>query len=238
MRHSWPTLAVVAGSVLLLGSAPSRAQTAPLQFAISFPASIHAAPITGRVFVIITRDSTPEPRLQAGSYTESAPFFGADVHALAPGQAAIIGDTTLGYPVASLHDIPAGDYYVQAVLSVYTEFHRSDGHTVWAHMDQWEGQHFNTSPGNLVSAPMRVHLDPRSGSTVPISLTRVLPPVQEPADTKWVKHVKIQSRLLTKFWGHPMYLGAIVLLPKGYDEHANVRYPVVYEQGHFSLRPP
>lgn len=238
MRHSWPTLAMLASSAFLLGSAPPARTTASPRFTISFPASLHAAPITGRVFVIITRDSTPEPRLQAGSYTESAPFFGADVHALAPGQAAVVGDTTLGYPVASLRDIPAGDYYVQAVLNVYTEFHRADGHTVWAHMDQWEGQHFNTSPGNLVSEPMRVHLDPRAGYTIPISLTRVLPPVQEPPDTKWVKHIKIQSRLLTKFWGHPMYLGAIVLLPKGYDEHPDAHYPVVYEQGHFSLRPP
>ena len=40
----------------------------------------------------------------------------------------------------------------------------------------------------------------------------MLPPVEVPPDTKWVKHIKIQSALLTKFWGQPMYLGAIVLL--------------------------
>jgi S-formylglutathione hydrolase FrmB len=62
--------------------------------------------------------------------------------------------------------------------------------------------------------------------------------VEIPADTKWIKHIKIQSALLTKFWGHPMYLGAVVLLPRGYDEHPDVRYPVDYEQDHFSLAPP
>src|SRR5690348_5344595 len=101
MKCSWSTLAALAGSTLLLGSAPPGRTTGSPQFAISFPASLHTAPITGRVFVIITRDSTPEPRLQAGSYTESAPFFGVDVNALAPGQTAVVGDTTLGYPVAS-----------------------------------------------------------------------------------------------------------------------------------------
>jgi hypothetical protein len=57
--------------------------------------------------------------------------------------------------------------------------------------------------------------------------------VQTAPDTKWVKYVKFQSVLLTKFWGHPIFLGASVLLPKGYDEHPNVHYPVVYWQQHF-----
>ena len=34
-----------------------------------------------------------------------------------------------------------------------------------------------------------------------------------------------------------MFLGATVLLPKGYAEHPEVSYPVVYQQSHFSLAP-
>ena len=41
--------------------------------------------------------------------------------------------------------------------------------------------------------------------------------------------------VLTKFWGHPMYIGAIVLLPKGYDEHPNAHYPVIYDRRAFQL---
>ena len=220
-------------------AASALAHTAGAQrFEVSFPAAVHAQPITGRVFLVITRDSAPPPRLRAGSFTESTPFFGVDVSALAPGQPAAIDPATPGYPIASLRDIPAGDYWVQAVMNVYTEFHRADGHTIWAHMDQWEGQNFATSPGNLVSAPQRVHIDPGAASDVQISLTHVIPPVELPADTKWVKHIKIQSALLTKFWGHPFYLGATVLLPAGYDTHPGVRYPVVFEQGHFGLGAP
>jgi hypothetical protein len=62
--------------------------------------------------------------------------------------------------------------------------------------------------------------------------------VEVPPDTEWVKHIKIQSKLLTEFWGHPIHIGAIVLLPKGYEEHPDVYYPVHYKQGHFSLRAP
>lgn len=226
---------------LCLASPASRsaaAQTGGSHFEISFPASAHAEPITGRVFVFLARDSAPEPRFQGGALGANGPFFGADVDHLEPGASARIDDSTPGFPVASLRDIPAGDYYVQAVLNVYTQVHRSDGHTIWIHMDQWEGQQFAESPGNLVSTVLRVHFDPRVARAIPLSLTNRIPPVEEPADTKWIRHVKIQSTILTKFWGHPMYLGAVVLLPRGYDDHPQVRYPVDYEQDHFSLAPP
>ena len=155
-----------------------------------------------------------------------------------PGDSAVIDETVLGYPLKSLQEIPAGDYYVQALFNIYTEFRRSDGHVIWAHMDQWEGQQFNRSPGNLYSDVQKVHLDPGRGYTIKLTLDKVIPPVDVPEDTEWVKHIKFQSPLLSEFWGRPIYLGAIVLLPKGYDTHPDVEYPVHYIQGHFSLRPP
>jgi hypothetical protein len=207
------------------------------QFAISFPSSVHDGPITGRVFILVSRDSTPEPRQAADGFSTNVAMYAVDVSGLRPGEVTIITDSTPGYPLASLHEITAGDYWVQAVLNVYTEFHRSDGHTIWAHMDQWEGQQFTRSPGNLVSEVHRVHLDPGAGYRINVAFSRVLPPVTMPPDTKWVKHVKIPSPMLSKFWGHPIFLGATVLLPKGYDEHPTAHYPTIYDQGHFGLRP-
>lgn len=231
--------AVGVAAAIWLCAAPSIvAQPRGVRFAISFPAATHSQPITGRVFLFITRNGTREPRFQAGGTGADAPFFGKDVSQLHPGESAVIDATTLGYPVKSLADLPAGDYYVQALLNVYTQFHRADGHTIWAHMDQWEGQQFTVSPGNLVSEVQHVRLDPVKSETIHLNLDRVLPPVKVPADTQWVKHVKIQSRILTRFWGRPMYLGAVVLLPRGYATHPNVYYPVDYEQDHFSLAPP
>jgi hypothetical protein len=209
-----------------------------LEFEISFPASAHTGPITGRVFVIISESDEREPRLQAGSWSRSVPFFGLDVEDFKPGESVVIDEDILGYPPKSLIEIPKGDYFVQGLVNIYTQFKRSDGHVIWAHMDQWEGQQFNRSPGNLYSEVQGVHLDPEQGYTVKLSMDKVIPPVEVPPDTDWVKHVKIQSKLLTEFWGHPIEIGAIVLLPKGYDEHPDVFYPVHYQQGHFSLRPP
>ncbi len=223
---------------LLLTQSCHKPELSKLRFEISFPASIHSEAITGRVFVMISKDNKREPRLQAGSWFRSVPFFGKDVNQLQPGEKVVIDEKTLGYPLKSLKDIPPGDYFVQALVNIYTEFHRSDGHTIWAHMDQWEGQQFNKSPGNLYSEVKSVHLDSERGYTVGLNLDKIIPAVKIPKDTQWVKHIKIQSQLLSKFWGRPMYLGAIVLLPKGYDQHPHTYYPVHYIQGHFSLRPP
>ena len=211
---------------------------AATRFEISYPAELDAGPITGRVFVIISKSNRTEPRLQAGSYNASVPFYGLDVNAFKAGENAVIDAGVLGYPVESLSQLPAGEYYVQALLNVYTQVKRKDGHTIWVHMDQWEGQQWNRSPGNLVSEVQRVQFDPAAGFNVKLSLTRKLPPIEIPPDTDWVKRVKIQSKLLTEFWGHPMYLGATVLLPKGYEQNPTQKYPTIYIQGHFGLGAP
>jgi hypothetical protein len=219
-----------------LAAASLSAQS--LRFEVSVPAATHAGPLTGRVYVILSREASTDLRERIGSWEQETPFFGVDVSSLSPGSAAVIDADTLGYPLKSVREIPAGDYYVQALVNVYTEFHRSDGHTIWAHKDQWEGQQFNKSPGNLYSDVKKVHLDPAAGYDVQLKADHVIPVVQVSADSQWVKHIKIQSKLLSKFWGQPIFLGATVLLPKDYDKHPDVSYPVIYEQGHFGLQPP
>jgi S-formylglutathione hydrolase FrmB len=223
---------------LLIAECCKPSPPSKLQFEISFPSSIHSEAITGRVFVMIAKSGEREPRLQVGNWWRSEPFFAKDVHQLNPGEVILIDEDVLGYPPKSLKDIPAGDYYVQGLINVYTRFHRSDGHVIWAHMDQWEGQRFNRSPGNLYSEVESIHLDSAKGYRVKLTLDKVIPPIEAPQDTEWVKYIKIQSKILSEFWGHPIYLGVIVLLPKGYDAHPDVYYPVHYRQGHFSLRPP
>ncbi len=233
----------VAGALLLavgmaagpLAGGLLQAEETALRFEISFPASAHAEPLTGRVYVMIARTDAVEPRLQIGR--TGIPFFGRDVEGLASGQAAIIDGTDLGAPVERLADLPAGEYFVQGFVNVYSEFRRADGHVVWMHDDQWEGQHWNRSPGNLYSDVQRVRLDPAAGGVVSLNATNVIPPIAIPPDTQWVRRFKVQSPMLTEFWGRPIYLGATVLLPRDYDRET-IAYPVNYVQGHFSLRAP
>jgi hypothetical protein len=238
-------LSVVLALAATLPAGPPAASHAPAadpahpttRFEIVVPRAIRSEPVTGRLFIFLAREASPEPRLQAGGMV-SVPFFGQDVSGLAAGTAGVVSAGAYGYPYESLQQLPAGDYYVQAMISPYTKFARADGHTIWAHMDEWEGQQFNRAPGTLVSEVRRMHVDPRHEGTLRFTISRVLPEVQVPADNQYVKRVKIQSKILTQWWGHPMYLGASVLLPKGYDEHPDVHYPVVWEQGHFTLSAP
>jgi len=221
--------------IALAAVATASSMAAETRFEISYPSSVHGGPITGRAFVMISRANDREPRLQVGRV--GVPFFGRDFEKLAPGQAAVIDATDLGTPVESLSEIPAGTYYVQAFINVYSEFRRSDGHVLWMHDDQWEGQRWNRSPGNLYSTPREVTLDASKGYRVPLVCDQVIPSVVVPPDTEWVKRFKIQSQILTKFWGRPIYLGATVLLPRDYAT-STVSYPALYEQGHFGLGAP
>ena len=213
---------------------PALGQT----FQLSYPTSANAGPITGRAYLFVARTDRQEPRLQSGAQRSSEPFFGVDVEALAPNKVVTIDPSAPGFPVASLAKLPAGDYFVQGLIVPYTQFKRSDGQTIWAHMDAGEGQRFNRAPGSLVSEVRKVRIDRARNATVELSLTKVIPPIPKPAETEWVKRVRITSKLASAFWGHPMPLGAVVLLPKGYAENTTKRYPVVYTIGHFSDRAP
>lgn len=216
--------------------APASAQRPPpTRFEISVPRNVRGEAVTGRVYVMIARSGDREPRLQIGRTGQ--PFFGRDVTGLAPGESAIIDETDLGWPPESLRDIPAGVYSVQGFVNLYSEFRRADGHVLWMHDDQWEGQHFNISPGNLYSDVQRVRLDPDAGYEVRLVADNVIPPVQIPEDTEWVQRFRIQSPMLTEFWGRPVHLGATVLLPRDYHT-SDIQYPVLYRQGHFSLGAP
>lgn len=227
-------VAAVASLVALGAPATAVAQT----FRLTVPAAAHAGPITGRAFVFVARRNAEEPRLQAGAERESEPFFGVDVEGVAAGQAVTIDASTPGFPLASLRQLPAGDYYVQGLILPYTQFRRADGHTIWAHMDAGEGQRFNRAPGSLVSEVRRVRIDPAAPTPIALALDRTLPPVAPIEDTPWVRRFHITSKLASAFWGHPMPLGAVVLLPRGYDANPAKRYPVVYTIGHYSDRPP
>lgn len=203
---------------------------------IRFTRQAHAAPITGRVYVAISRNDKTPPIEQVAP--TGVPLFGHDVRQLKPGQAAVIDASDFGAPVARLDKLPAGDYWMQPFVNIYTKFVRADGHTVWLHMDHWEGQDWKHSPGNIYGTPVRVHFDPHASTPIRLVADHVIGPVKVPADTAYVKRFRIKSAILSRWWGHPMYLGATVLLPRGYASHPGVHYPIIYDQGHFSLHAP
>ncbi|MGI8732284.1 MAG: alpha/beta hydrolase-fold protein [Pyrinomonadaceae bacterium] len=212
-----------------LGNSPA----AKLRFAVWFPVERSTNPLDGRLLLLISANNAREPRFQISEDLNTQQVFGVDVEGLKPGAEAIVDDSAFGYPVRSLAQIPSGEYWVQAVLHRYETFKRSDGHTVKLPMDRGEGQQWSRAPGNLYSAPQKLAIDPRKDATITLKLDQEIPPIVPPKDTKYIKHVRIQSKLLSDFWGRPMHLGANILLPEGFDSHPNARYPLVIFHGHF-----
>ena len=215
-------------AALMIGAPSAHALTVVL------PNAPAQAPIDGRLVIIASPDATTEPRLQVDPEAPlKTPFmFGATLDGAAPGARIEVGDEAFGWPVRALSALPAGDYTFQAVLNRYETFHRADGSTVKLPPDHGEGQQWNLKPGNLYSKPIRIHWAP--GAAAPaLALDQVIADIPAPVDTPFVKHVRIKSELLSKFWGRPMYLGAYVLIPAGYADHPNARFPLMVFHGHF-----
>jgi hypothetical protein len=237
--------AVLAGTAMLAaacGGAPASSPSAGvltpganagLAVQARFPSARSAAPLDGRLLLLVSTDSAREPRFQISDGAATQLVFGTDVEAWAPDTDATVDATATGYPLSSLADVPPGRYWVQAVLNRYETFTRSDGHTVKLPPDKGEGQVWNRKPGNLYSTPQWVTLDARGVAAPPLMLDQEIEPIAPPEDTRWIKHVTIRSERLSKFWGRDMEIGANVLLPAGFDEHPNARYPLVVYHGHF-----
>jgi hypothetical protein len=226
----------------------SVTMSAQLRFEINVPSTV---PLHGHLVLVVTKRAeksadkpAPEPRFQLEESYESAQGFGVDVDGLSPGRPIIIDAKTIGYPLENLAALPAGDYTVQAVFNVYEQFHLADGRNLWLPPDKGEGQHWNRKPGNPYNAPVDLHLDPTSSAPIKLTLDKVIAPIEgtnedpvqiaakSPA-AKWLKFVRFKSEKLTKFWGRDTYLGAWVLLPDGFDEHPDARYPLVVYQDHY-----
>jgi hypothetical protein len=220
----------------LLATLPTFAgDSARLRIAVRFPASASPEALDGRLLLLLSTDPSAEPRFQVNdtNVAKSQQVFGIDVDGWKPGQEAMFDGSVLGYPAEGLAEVKAGTYRVQALLHRYETFHRADGHVVKLPMDRGEGQQWNRAPGNLFSSPREAAIDPAKDDVVRIELDQSIPPIPPPKDTKYVRHVRIQSDRLTRFWGRPMFLGAVVLLPHGFDEHPEARYPLVVFHGHF-----
>ncbi len=205
------------------------------QVEVTLPSAMH-----GHLILIFAKSAEEEPRMQMSEDYRSAQAFGVDSDG--KGGPLVIDAATVGYPRRSLRDLEAGDYFVQGVFNVYEQFHLATGKTVWLPPDKGEGQHWNEKPGNPYNAPLKVHWDGKTA--VKVTLDKILPSIagtdadpevlarKQPA-AKWLKYMKFKSEKLSVFWGKDTYLGAWILLPDGFEEHPDAKYPVVVYQDHY-----
>jgi photosystem II stability/assembly factor-like uncharacterized protein len=175
-------------------------------------------PASGRLFVVFSKSERPEPRMMIGQTgADAPPVLGRDVKELGPGSIAAIDNGAAAFPISSLQAIPTGDYYVQALFDSNPDLGSVN------------------APGNRYSDIQRVHVDPTAANSIKLALTNIIPPEQLPPDDEYLRFIKIQSDLLTRFHKRPIYLRAGIILPK---DHAtqNQRWPLRISIGGYGTR--
>jgi hypothetical protein len=227
MKNLFKTICYL--SIFLLNGFELSAQ----MFNVKINSNLHTENFDGRLLLLFSNNNAAEPRFQISDALTTQIILGKNVDQWAIGATQSIAQEAYGFPKERLSEIPAGDYYVQVLLHKYETFKLKNGKVVKLPMDRGEGQHWNLAPGNIYSKPIKIHFDPKNTEVVQLTIDQIIPPIIEPTDSKYIKHIKIQSKLLTEFWGRPMYLGAHILLPEGFDTHQNIKYPLAIYHGHF-----
>ena len=202
-------------------------------FEITYDSKLGLEGYNGRLLLMITKDSLKEPRFQINDSNDTGIIVGKNVQQWKPNQKESFNSSVKAYPIEELDQLKSGTYFVQALFHKYDTFNLSNGHTVQLPMDQGEGQHWNTSPKNIYSKPIKIEYNKHGKSPIEILITEEIPPIQPIKDSKYIKHVKIKSELLSEFWGRPMYLQANVLVPHGFNKESKTQYPLMVFHGHF-----
>ena len=208
--------------VLLFFPLIISAQTTALKFETTIAKGLISAPQNGRLFVFINRKGESEPRLTFDDGDvgfDAPPILAKDVVNFKAGETkAIIDNSSISYPIKNLSELPAGEYFVQALFDTNNDLRSLN------------------APGNLYSAVQKVTLDAKNGGTIKLELNKVVPPEQMPADSEYVKFIKMQSPLLTKFHGRPIFLRVGIILPRDYEKEAARRYPLLINIGGYGSK--
>ena len=202
-------------------------------FSISFDAALNDSAQDGRLLLLLATHDDEEPRFLVNNSADTQLVFGLNVEGWRGDFEVLIDQDAVGFPLANLSDVPAGTYYAQALLNRYKNYHLGNGKVVSLPPDRGEGQQWNRKPGNFYSAPQQITIGDADSVPIALVLNQVIPDIEPPEDTEYVRHVRLRSDLLSEFWGEDIYLGAHVLLPQGFDEHPEARYPLMIFHGHF-----
>src|SRR5210317_515927 len=221
--------------VVLVACRPTAEQQGDpgISFQVSFGAALTAEKQDGRLLLMLSTLDDNEPRFQVDNSPDTQLIFGMNVSGWGPDSKTIVDASAIGFPLSDLSEVPPGTYYAQALLNRYKDFHLANGKVVSLPPDRGEGQQWNRKPGNFYSEPIKVEIGTQGDISFALVMDQSIPEIEPPADTEFIKHVRMRSELLSEFWGEDMYVGAHVLLPKGFDEHPEAHYPLMIFHGHF-----
>jgi len=205
--------------LVLLATASLAAAPARLRFEVALGDGVTSVPVSGRLLVVLASSSPPEPVKRLGDTgTDAAVTLGRDVADWKAGQPATLDATSAIFPIASLGELKPGEYVVQALLRCNQDLRVTD------------------ADGNMSSEPTRVQVDPSSDEPIKLTLSKKRDEKDAPVDTKFVKYIRVESPLLTKFWKRPISVRAAVILPRDFETETDHKYPLRVDIGGFATR--
>ncbi|MCK5210446.1 MAG: hypothetical protein KAQ79_20565 [Cyclobacteriaceae bacterium] len=162
----------------------------------------------GRLFIFLSTQSNREPRTLTWPTAENY-VFAKNINDLNANDEIVFPasedwKTTSEW---SLKKIPEGTYYLQVL---------------W---DQDREESGINAPENIYSLVKEIEVN--ESVEVEISLSEIIGPGSI-IDHKFVKEITLKSNTLSDWWGKEMTLKASVLLPGGYYEQPDKKYPVRY----------
>ncbi len=212
----WPLILVAAPSAVMAAADSPSPQTT-LKFEVRFARNLPSR--SGRLFVVLGRGEGREPRFGLGQTgMDASPALARDVDVLGDGVSAVLDVSSAVFPLDNLGQLPAGDYLAQAVLHTNPDINTPN------------------APGDLYGKPVKVTIDPAKGGTVALELDTQLPDETLPPETDLVKYEKFESKLLSDFYGRPIFLRAGVILPRDFDREPTRRYPLRVHVGGYGSR--
>jgi hypothetical protein len=190
-----------------------------LRFEVTMAKGLIEKPLNGRLFVTVSANRQPDPRILIGNPGRHVPpVFARDVNNFSSNSTGVIDSSAAAFPIDSLAELPAGEYYIQALFDSNIDLKSVN------------------APGNLYSEVLKANLDPKQGGIIKIELTQKLPPEELPQDTESIKFIKLKSEMLSKFHARPIYLRAGIILPKDFEKEPTRKYPLRVHIGGYGSR--
>ncbi|MGE5192043.1 MAG: alpha/beta hydrolase-fold protein [Deltaproteobacteria bacterium] len=191
----------------------SRTIAGDCEFRISFSKAVRSEPYSGRVYLFFGKNPKTEPR-QGPDWFHPEPFVALDVKNWKAGEPLVMGTSSgarmLAFP-KPLAEIDLSGHRVQAVAR-FNPYERRVG----------------TGPGNGYSVVADVAAAAEKSQPQELLIDKIGSERPFP-ENRWFKLVQVRSRLLSDFHQRDVSLRGSVLLPAGYYDRPERRYPVIFE---------
>lgn len=183
----------------------------PLRFTIRVGAGIKGS-VSGRLLVFLgpLESASDEMTPSFGADTEKIWIAAREVSNVSADTLISFNPDDLAFP-APFSTRPRGSYQVMALLDLNHDY-----------------AYGGSSPGDLRSPVISLpDLDPLRAGTMELVLTTRIPEtkIKLPPSSEVVDFV---SPLLSAFWGRPVHMQAVVVLPPSYSSESKPKFPVVY----------